>query len=369
MPDAINVAVIGCGMFGAEIALKARSCGLSVAVYEAKKDILSGASMNNQNRLHLGFHYPRDLETGKQSIRGFEAFKRKYAGCIQEGFPNAYFIANHGSLTSADDYLEFCELLGVPYRRISARDFPVAVRGADTGILCEEVVYDCTILRDLVWEHLRREQINVVLGERVVRLARTGERYRIELLNRPAVFADVVVNASYSDINRLTEQLGHAVAERLFEYTVVPIIRLDIPNVGITIMDGPFMTVLPYGKSEEFLLYNVEHTVVARDISRQMDLKWLTPESAPFANVDRARYFGKMIELCKEYVPALERADVTGFLEGPRMVLARRENSDARPSIVTLYDNSYLTVFAGKIDHCMWVADDVCHQLKAKFNL
>jgi glycine/D-amino acid oxidase-like deaminating enzyme len=369
MSRLIDVAIIGCGMFGAEIALKARTCGLSVVVYEAKKDILSGASMNNQNRLHLGFHYPRDLETGKQSIRGFEAFKQKYAACIQGGFPNAYFIANRGSLTSPKAYQKFCGQLGVPYRRISAGDFPVAVRGADTGILCDEVVYDCTILRELVWQQLRRAGVDVVIGERVVNLVSVGERYRIESSSRPAVLADVVVNASYGDINRLTEQLGHPVTERLFEYTVVPIIRLDIPRVGITIMDGPFMTVLPHGRSDNFLLYNVEHTIVAKAISSQLELKWLRPESAPFASVDKMRYFEKMNEVCKEYVPALERAEVIGFLEGPRMVLARREYSDARPSIVTSYEDTYLTVFAGKIDHCMWVADDVCRRLKAKFML
>lgn len=368
--NAINVAVIGCGIFGAEIALKAKSYGLSVAVYEAKSDILSGASANNQNRLHLGFHYPRDLETGKQSIRGFSAFKQKYAESIQEGFLNAYFVANRGSLTSPADFLKFCELLGAAYRPISPGAFPVAVQNADTGILCEEVVYDCGILRELIWQHLRAEHIDVVLGERAVRIAKTGDYYRIDLQSGEQVFADVVINASYGDINRLTAQLGHEVTERLFEYTAVPIISLDMPKVGITIMDGPFMTVLPYGKSDNFLLYNVEHTLVEKGVSSQMDPSWLMPETGPFTRVDKVRYFEKMIELCKTFVPALERATMAGFLEGPRMVLARKEDSDARPSIVTGYDeNSYFTVFAGKIDHCMWVADDVGSQLKAKFNL
>lgn len=369
IPRGINVAIIGCGMFGAEIALKAKSYGLSVEVYEAKNDILSAASANNQNRLHLGFHYPRDLETGKQSIRGFEAFKQKYADCIQAGFLNAYFIANNGSLTSPSAFLRFCEQLGASYRAISASDFPVVIRGANTGILCEEVVYDCAILRDLVWQQLRRENINVALGERVIEIAKVGGRYLLESSNRVLVLADVVINASYSDINRLTEQLGHMVPERLYEYTAVPIIKLDIPRVGITIMDGPFTTILPHGKSNNFLLYNVEHTLVAKNIGSQLDPKWLTPESAPFASVNKVQYFQKTIELCKEYVPALERATVAGFLEGPRMVLARKEDSDARPSIVTSYDDSYFTVFAGKIDHCMWVADDVCDLLKVKFSL
>jgi len=369
MSEVVNVAIIGCGMFGAEIALKAKSNGLSVSIYEAKGDILSGASANNQNRLHLGFHYPRDLETGKQSIRGFDAFMSKYEKCIQGDFLNAYFIANEGSLTTASAYLEFCELLGVPYRRISPGDIPVTVRGADTGILCEEVVYDCGILRALVWENLRRGKIDVALGERVVKIEKAGERYRLESTTRPPVIADVVINASYGDINRLTAQLGHPVAEKLFEYTAVPIIKLDMPRIGITIMDGPFMTVLPYGKSDSFLLYNVEHTLIAKEVASQLDLEWLTPASAPFARVDRARYFSKMIELCKEYVPALEGAAAVGYLEGPRMVLAGREDSDARPSVVSCYDNSYFTVFAGKIDHCMWVADEVCHDLRRKFRL
>jgi glycine/D-amino acid oxidase-like deaminating enzyme len=365
----VNVAVIGGGMFGAEIAIKAKSLGLSVDIYEAKSDILSGASANNQNRLHLGFHYPRDLETGKQSIRGFDAFKQKYAECIQDGFLNAYFIANKGSLTTPSDFLKFCELLGTSYKTISPKDLPVEVRGADTGILCEEVVYDCRILRDLVWQDLRRSQINVQLNERVVKISKDGEGYRLEFENQSPVFADVVINASYGDINRLTEQLGHAVSERLFEYTAVPIIQLDMPRVGVTIMDGPFMTVLPHGKSKNFLLYNVEHTLVAKNIASQMDTSWLMPETAPFASVDKVRYFEKMISLCKEYVPALERAVVAGFLEGPRMVLAHSEDSDARHSAVECYDDSYFTVFAGKIDHCMWVADEVSESLKAKYNL
>ena len=368
--NAVNVAIIGCGIFGAEIALRAKSLGLSVVIYEAKNDILSGASANNQNRLHLGFHYPRDLETGKQSIRGFEAFRKKYSECIQSGFMNAYFIANNGSLTSSIKFLEFCDLLGASYRKITPRDFPVIVRGADTGIMCEEVVYDCAFLRDLIWQQFRNELINVVLGVRATKIVKSGESYQIEFHNQERVFADVVVNASYGDINRLTEQLGHIVSERLFEYTAVPIIKLDMPKVGVTIMDGPFMTLLPYGKSENFLLYNVKHTPVAKSVSSQMDPSWLNPESAPFASIDKVRYFEKMIELCKVFVPALERSKVVGFLEGPRMVLARKEDSDARPSIVTSYDNGgYFTVFSGKIDHCMWVAEDVGVQLKAKFNL
>ena len=369
MSKAVNVAIIGCGIFGAEIALKASACGLSVTVYEANTDILMGASRNNQNRLHLGFHYPRDLETGIQSTRGFEVFKQKYAECIESGFQMAYLIANKGSLTSPEAFLEFCELLGAPYKPVSASDFPVKVQRADKGILCEEVAYDCRILRDLIWMRLHGEDIDLAIGEKVLKIEKAGEQYRIESQNRSPLLADVVINCSYADINRLTEQLGYVVPERLFEYTVVPIIRLDIPKVGITIMDGPFMTLLPHGKSENSLLYHVENSVVAKSIATQVDEKWLTPDTSPFSSMDKNQYFRQMTEACREYVPVLEGATLAGFLEGPRMVLARKEDTDARPSMINDYGNSYFTVFSGKIDHCMWVADEMYLQLKSRFNL
>lgn len=367
MAQAVDVAVIGGGIFGAEIALKAASLGLSVKIFEAKADILSGASKNNQNRLHLGFHYPRDLETGRQSIRGFEAFRAKYAECIQGGFQNAYFIANENSLTPANLYLDFCRRLGVPFKQIKPSDFPVAVTGADSGILCDEVVYDCNILRELVRQRLQHDKVDAVLGERVSMVSRKGGCFHVETPNHGRILADVVVNASYGDINRITEQLGFPVVENLYEYTAVPIIKVGMPRVGITIMDGPFMTVLPHGKSDNFLLYNVTHSVVASAVSRLMDPRWLMPESAPFANQDKRGFFDEMINLCKKYVPALERAELVGFLEGPRMVLAKKEASDARPSIVNNYDGSYVSVFAGKIDHSIWVADEVGDLLKARF--
>jgi glycine/D-amino acid oxidase-like deaminating enzyme len=369
MNNVTNVAVIGCGIFGAEIALKASACGLSVKVLEAKSDILSGASMNNQNRLHLGFHYPRDLETGRQSIRGFDAFMRNYADCIQGDFLNAYFIANGGSMTTPASYLQFCSVLGVPFQKIDAKDFPVTVRGADTGILCEEVVYDCTILRDLVKHKLRQQNVEVSLGERVIKLSKQGGRYRLEMLGQKTILADVVINASYGDINRLTEGLGHVVNENLYEYTAVPIIKTNMPRVGVTIMDGPFMTVLPHGKSENFLLYNVAHSVVASNVARLLDPRWLSPETAPFSDMDKFAYFNKMLRMCSEYMPSLGNAELVGFLEGPRMVLAKNDATDARPSMVTNYGDGYFSVFAGKIDHSIWVADDLVRILKNKFSL
>lgn len=369
-PDnVVNVAVIGAGIFGAEVALKTKTLGLSVKVYEAKEDILSGASMNNQNRLHLGFHYPRDLETGRQSIRGFDAFRQKYAGSIQDDFQNAYFIANQKSLTTPAAYLDFCNDLGVPFQEIEPDSFPVEVSGADTGILCGEVVYDCRILRELVRNLLDIAGVEVALGTSVQSVEKGNGQYIVRSSDGKVALADVVVNASYADINRITGQLGFPISQNSYEYTAVPIIRVSLPRAGITVMDGPFMTVLPYGKSGDFLLYNVVDSVVASEVAELMNSDWLVPETAPFTQVDKAAFFRNILERCAQYVPALRQAELVGFLEGPRMVLAKSDDSDARPSIVTDYNGSYFSVFSGKIDHSLWVADEVGTLLERRFEI
>jgi len=365
--NVVNVAVIGGGIFGAEIAIKAKSLGLTVKIIEQKENILIGASANNQNRLHLGFHYPRDIETGRQCIRGFRAFKEKYSRCIEEGFINAYFIAGEGSLTSQDEFIKFSNLLGVSFNTILSKDFPIEVRHTEMCLLCEEVVYDCSVLRDIVWENLNSAGVEVELGKRANKISRIENSFKIEFDDFEPILADVVVNASYSDISYLTKQLGYSIVERQYEYTAVAIIELDIPKLGITIMDGPFMTLLPYGKTGKFLLYCVEYSVIKTEIGALMDQNWLNPNLSPFSKVDKQEYFKKMINFCKKYVPVLRQARLKDFLEGPRMVLSKKDDTDERPSLITNYENNYYTVFSGKIDHSIWVAEEIGKCLSERF--
>ncbi len=358
--------MIGCGIFGAEIALKASSKGLSVKVFEANEDILLGASMNNQNRLHLGFHYPRDIETGIQSIRGFDLFKKKYEKCIQSNFLNTYFIADNNSFTNIDEYLIFCKELGIPFKNINSKDLPIRLEGVGSGISCDEVVYDCEILRDIVKESIKYNNINISLNSRVDEIGKIDNLFTLKTTSGEEVDADVVINATYGASNYLTEQLGILVPERQYEYTAVPIIELDIDRIGVTIMDGPFLTILPFGTTNKFLLYHVDLSVIDSEVSTKLNLEWLVKETSPLSKIDKEEYFNMMIDQCKNFIPVLKNSKLIDFLEGPRMVLPRSEHSDARPSLIT-NTNNYIEVFSGKIDHSIWVAEEIIKGLQKKF--
>jgi len=366
MKQTVNIVVIGCGIFGAEIALKASNMGLSVKVFEANDDILLGASMNNQNRLHLGFHYPRDIETGIQSIRGFDLFRNKYKECIQSNFLNTYFISNNNSLTDIDEYLVFCKKLGIPFKYINSRDLPIKLEGAERGISCKEVVYDCEILRDIVKENIKKNDIDISLKSRVEEICKSDDFFTLKASSKEEVEADVVINATYGASNYLTEQLGILVPERQYEYTAVPIIELDIDKIGITIMDGPFFTILPFGKTNKFLLYHVNLSVIDSEVNTKLNLEWLSKKISPLSKLDKEEYFNTMIDQCKNFIPALKNSKLIDFLEGPRMVLPRRDDTDARPSLITNTDD-YIEIFSSKIDHSIWVADEVAKIFTNKF--
>ena len=56
------------------------------------------------------------------------------------------------------------------------------------------------------------------------------------------------------------------------------------------------MTLLPFGNSEMFLMYHVDHSVVARDEAELIDPAWLVKEHSPLRKIDvHERFKGKCV--------------------------------------------------------------------------
>ena len=97
----MRTAVVGGGVFGVMTAIRLAEAGHAITLYERLPDLLLGTSRSG-NRLHMGYHYPRDEPTVRQCLRGYERFKREFGEAILGELANTYFIASKGSLTSAD---------------------------------------------------------------------------------------------------------------------------------------------------------------------------------------------------------------------------------------------------------------------------
>lgn len=70
----------------------------NVLLIEKNKSIFEGASFYNQNRLHLGYHYPRNYNTRKLCLNGYHKFLFLFPNLISFIDKNYYLTSNHSIL-------------------------------------------------------------------------------------------------------------------------------------------------------------------------------------------------------------------------------------------------------------------------------
>jgi hypothetical protein len=366
-----RVAVIGAGVFGCNIAISIANAGYDVVLLERLPDIILGASKNNTNRVHQGFHYPRDMQTAIECRDNYKRFEMEFGDALLGNYPNIYCIAENKSLTSREAFIKFCDVLGLSYSVIDLNSLSVKIDGCCLGIFCHETILDSDILRNILRAKIiNSKRVTLSCNTAVASIKKRSHQYQLTFLSDTLQIQsfDAVVNCSYASINTLTEQLGHEVCEEQYEYTVVPIISLDMPPTSITIMDGPFMTLFPYGKTNKFLLYHVDYSVIKTEITKTLNPDWLDPHTSPLSKMDQYKHFETMMKSCTKYVPALASAKLCGYLQSPRMVLPKHEQDDARPSFVNDYGEGYFTIFSGKIDRSLSIADLICLKLNDYFS-
>ena len=116
-----KIKVIGAGLFGCCTAYELNKEGYDVTIIEKSSDIMNKASKYNHNRIHFGYHYPRSIDTARQSLDGLDSFLKNYKDSIVSNFPNYYMIAKQNSKVAASEYIKFCDELNLDY---TLNDYP-----------------------------------------------------------------------------------------------------------------------------------------------------------------------------------------------------------------------------------------------------
>lgn len=257
--------IIGAGLYGLYAALYSANQGERVLVLEYDEAPFSRATYINQARVHMGYHYPRSLTTAVKSAGYFKRFVEDYGFCIHSKFDQIYATSNQFSWTDAEQFKEFCRAADIRCEELPpSRYFQPGM--CDGAFLTKEYTYDAKILQRYFEEKLEdRPGVDIHYGARIQEIIKENREFRVVMEEGKSLRAPFILNASYASVNQVLNRLKHTEKESFaIKYELCEIILCEpsqaLQHTGITVMDGPFFSIMPFGKTGLHSLTSVTFT-------------------------------------------------------------------------------------------------------------
>ncbi|MDF2433972.1 MAG: hypothetical protein JWP44_3603 [Mucilaginibacter sp.] len=357
----MRILIIGAGIFGTSAANILADKNNEIDLLEAEADILQLASRINHNRIHLGYHYLRSIKTAEQNIEGLLSFLFNYGKAVIHQLPNYYAIAKNGSKTTPAEFATFCDNVGIGYdNEYPDKEFLNRTM-IEESFKVPEPVWDYEKLKRIIKSNLKKSKVNLILNTECTNLKQLPDHTFEATFNNYIKHYDVVINTTYTNINKINKYLGVEQKRLLFENVIIPVFKYPVRAFGLTIMDGPFCSVMPKGKiKNEFLLYNVKESVVqSKVVIDNPDFE--KAHSVLDKNSEDIIYSESAL-----FMPFLNKVIHNGYNKTTRVVY---ENSDdARITELYTYPEvkNYFAVLSGKVTTCIQVALEIKHILQGK---
>ena len=258
----IDYVVLGAGIYGLYTSYLLLKKGFSVAVVEADDKLFSRASYVNQARVHQGYHYPRSVSTGRASAECFQRFSQDFENAINARFKKIYAVSACGSYTSSQQYMKFCEACNIPAVEVNPELY--FSRGMIEGAFeTEEYSFDARILSGMLLERINKFNDFYLFKNTIVsEIDRSNDSYLLNLSNGISIKTNGVFSCVYASINQVLSQFGFEAFNIKYEIAEITLCNVDeiLKGIGLTVMDGPFFSIMPFGKTGMHSLTSVEFT-------------------------------------------------------------------------------------------------------------
>lgn len=343
-----DVIIIGGGFYGTTIALSLRNTFQKILIIEKEADLLQNASYINQARIHHGYHYPRSFPTALSSQHNYQQFLSRYGTTIYKNFKHIYAISRQNSKISAQQFENFCRRVNLPLTKVTPTfgEFfnPELIEQA---YVVDEVVYDAVKLKDFVKAQLNHANVKIHLGETVQSVYSDSPDNLEIVTNRVRYKSKHVYNCAYSGINSILKNSLLPTLPIKCEITEEVMVEVpeEVAHLGITVMDGPFFSILPFPSLGDHCLTHVRYTPHAEMTDDSV--------SIDFKNVRFHSNYQHMVKDATRYCPILKQCRFKESLFTIKTLLKHNEIDDGRP-ILFKKDYGYKdfhVVLGGKIDN------------------
>ena len=361
--------IIGGGFYGAAIAIylaRQRQCK-RVLLVERESALMTRASYNNQARVHNGYHYPRSFTTAYRSRINLPRFVTDWPQAVKRDFVKLYAIARRNSKVTGKQFERFCREIGasIDPAAPAQRDL-FEPRLIESVYQVEEYAFDSTVLAAWATRELHESGVEVRMSASVSQINRAPDA-GLQVIGEDANGGDwtastrYVFNCTYSGLNQFSGDFPGTRTRLKQEITEMALMRMpeSLVNVGVTVMDGPFFSMMPFPARGLHTLSHVRYTPHMywsdeRGIDPGKKLRSYTRET----RVDR------MVRDVGRYMPAVFDAEYVDSLYEVKTVLVKNEGDDGRPILFEKHADlpGCYSVLGGKIDNIY----DVLEKLDAE---
>ena len=253
--------IIGAGVYGLYAAWKSAEKGEKVVVLEADDEQFRRATFVNQARVHMGYHYPRSLSTAIKSKGYFERFVNDFKGCINGEFEQIYATSAAFSWTNAAEFRRFCSAAGIRCDDVApTRFFNDGM--CDGAFVTTEYTFDAKIMRDILLSRIADfDSVIILCSHAVTDIKQNGAVYTVTAAGE-SFEAPYVLSAVYAGVNQLLALAGFEPFSIKYELCEIILCSVsnELKNLGLTVMDGPFFSIMPFGKTGLHSLTSVTFT-------------------------------------------------------------------------------------------------------------
>lgn len=350
--------VIGGGFYGAAIAVYlAKQRGLKrVLLIEREPALLMRASYNNQARVHNGYHYPRSFTTAYRSRVNLPQFVRDWPDAIKQDFTKLYAIARRNSKVTAKQFERFCRDIGSSIEPAEpALKALFEPRLIEDVFLVQEYAFDTTRLADWAQRELEESGVQVLFETRAVEISRTSKpALQVAIKGkdgqRELISCDYLFNCTYSGLNHFNGDFTGVQTGLKHEITEMPLMRMpsSLKGLGVTVMDGPFFSMMPFPARGLHTLSHVRYT----PHQHWDDTRGVNPYEKLSA-YDKASRVDRMVRDVGRYIPAVLNSTHADSLFEVKTVLIKSEADDGRPILFEKHATlpGCYSILGGKIDN------------------
>lgn len=355
-----KILIVGGGFFGMYLSEYFSLKGHEVILFEKEDDFMQRASYVNQARVHNGYHYPRSILTALRSRVSFPRFYEEFSDCIDDSFDKYYMISNLQSKVSANQFEKFCNRIGAVCEpappKITNLIDPYYVEAVFTT---QEFAFNAKKLKLKMLERIQNAGVQYQLNQKILSVAENNGKLLVKYcstqdkIELDPIEVDDVFNCTYSMINQVISGSSLEMIPLKHELTEMALVKVpnELKNVGITVMDGPFFSAMPFPSRGLHSFSHVRYTP---------HYEWFDKDEANysdahqhFTEITKKSAWTHMIHDAQRYMPILSECKYEDSIWEVKTILPRSESNDSRPILFkpNYGIKGFHSIMGGKIDN------------------